>query len=117
MIGGPLVATQDSMLDLVQGEMEISNLIGHAFKKTAAFLNRRLKAQLNDSVNHAGIVNVDPECKLLISALKGSEIERPKAACETPILFKFRRGMNGFVTDDSSIGINESSFHFCQHQG
>jgi hypothetical protein len=74
-IGGSTIPSQDTMFHLVEGKTEAPDLIHHTIEKSGNLPDRLLETQLDHTVNHSRIVNINPEGKPLIPFLKGVKIE------------------------------------------
>jgi hypothetical protein len=69
-IGVPSVSPQDPMFDVVQGKAMAADFVDEAVKKPEKLLDGALKAKLDHSMNHHGIVDIDPESEELRLALE-----------------------------------------------
>jgi len=58
------------MFDLVQRKAMAANFVNEAVKKPGELFDGALKAKLDHSMNHHGIVDVDPESEALLLLLR-----------------------------------------------
>ena len=70
------------MFDLVQRKAMAANFVNEAVKKPGELFDGALKAKLDHSMNHHGIVDVDPESEALLPAFERGEIEFFQFACK-----------------------------------
>ena len=106
-VGMPPVFSENPVFNVVQGKSASSNLIDYPIEKSATFLHRMLKSQLDHPMDHHGIVDIDPKCQPLPPGLKGAEIEGPQSTGEAPIPLEGFRTTDGTIANHPSLCINE----------
>ena len=112
----PSVFAKNTMFDIIQGKSVASNLIGDPVKKAWELLDRFLKTEFNDPVDHGRVINVDPEGEFLVPDLKPPEVERSELTRKILIMFKGLGTPNLTIVDDALFDVDKLGLQISHRQ-